>query len=68
MGGILNNEKYQKDNKKIFPVHFQILCQNRSKKEDFIYKINHERVEEITEEEIGDSCNQIRMLIIFEKS
>ena len=73
MGGILNNEKYQKDNKKIFPVHFQILCkvllfQNRSKKEVFIYKINHERVEEITEEEIGDSCNQIRMLIIFEKS
>lgn len=66
MGGILNNEKYQKDNKKIFPVHFQILCkvllcQNRSKKEDFIYKINHERVEEITEEEIGDFCNQIRM-------
>ena len=53
MGGILYNEKYQKDNKKIFPVHFQILCkvllcQNRSKKEDFIYKINHERVEEIT--------------------
>ena len=73
MGGILNNEKYQKDNKKIFPVHFQILCkillcQNRSKKEDFIYKINHERVEEITEEEIGDFCNQISMLIIFEKS
>lgn len=68
MGGILYNEKYQKDNKKIFPVHFQILCkvllcQNRSKKEDFIYKINHERVEEI-----GDFCNQIRMLIIFEKS
>ena len=66
MGGILNNEKYQKHNKKIFPVHFQILCkvllcQNRSKKEDFIYKINHERVEEITEEEIGDFCNQIRM-------
>ena len=60
MSDILNNEKYQNDNKKIFPVHFQILCkvllcQNRSKKEDFIYKINHERVE------IFDFCNQIRM-------
>jgi hypothetical protein len=66
MKNVLYDKKYQRNNKKFFPVHFQILCkvllsQNRSRKEDFIYKINHDRVEEITEEEILDFCNQIRM-------
>ena len=59
MRNILEDKRYMKGKKKIFPIHFQILCrfmllQNASKKSDFVYKITHKNFGEITEEEIND--------------
>lgn len=57
MKGILEDDKYLIKNEKIFPIHFQILCktlleQNRSKKNDFIYKLKKHRFADITDTEI----------------
>ena len=57
MDGILMDKTYEKNFKKIFPIHFQILCkvlllQERSKKDNLVYQIKHENFEDINKTEL----------------
>lgn len=59
MNDILENEKYRKGKKRVYPIHFQILCkallfQKRASKKDFGYKIIHKKFDEIEECEIKE--------------
>ena len=57
MGNVLKDGMYKEGKRKIFPIHFQVLCkvllmQERSKKENLIYKIKNKRLKEIEKEEV----------------
>lgn len=59
MESVLSDKRYVHGNKKVLPIHFQILCyvllmENRSKKEDFVYKIKNQQFDLITEDEINE--------------
>ena len=66
---ILDDERYKKNNKKLFPIHFQVLCktllmQNRSTKDDFVYKIKNKKWDDIKESEIEEFTKKMAIELL----
>lgn len=64
METVLKDERYVQGNRKVLPIHFQILCyvlltESRSKKDDLVYKIKNQKFHLIEEDEINEFTKKL---------